>query len=500
MCELCQSFPTNRANLTKVARVEGLDAFKTRIGHQLRSQRPCSNPLLRRALAIKESEGESAPFRRNGVKARSNDVQRCDLTDPVPMLALPLLQLMMLVSPTGRSPHGPAISASWRYAEPRCGACADFCIGRLGATQREAAKAESGLLPEVRDQFTESQAQRMCEVLQARLGLTKVELKTLVVRNSPVLGNSIEATVLPRLAALQVRLGLSEAELKKLVLQHPKTLGYNIEYNVLPSLAVLQARLGLSEAELKRMVLRWPVILGISTEDNLLPSLAALQARLGLNEAELKQLVLRAPSIVGISVDNNVLPSLAALQARLGLSEAELKRMVIRQPAILSMSIENNVLPTIDFLQGELSLSHSALRERIVGNPKMLSYSIERRLRPRVELCREMGVPSERMASMLFGYHSTKPEDFEEKCARASGRALHRLRGGARICTGKRTSNVTWATFPRSFWSSGGWYFLGVAMLGAFGLLWPENWKKSDSIEFALIGLVLMSLDALTKN
>ena len=45
---------------------------------------------------------------------------------------------------------------------------------------KEAAKAESGLLPKVRDQLTESQAQRMCEVLQARFGLTKVELKTLV--------------------------------------------------------------------------------------------------------------------------------------------------------------------------------------------------------------------------------------------------------------------------------------------------------------------------------
>ena len=137
-------------------------------------------------------------------------------------------------------------------------------------------------------------------------------------------------------------------------------------------------------------------------------------------------MVLRWPVILGISTEDNVLPTLTALQARLGLSEAELKRFVLQAPAVLGMSIENNVLPTIDFLQRELSLSHSALRERIVGNPNMLSYSIERRLRPRVELCREMGVPSERMASMLFGYHSTKPEDFEEKCARASGRALHR--------------------------------------------------------------------------
>jgi len=314
------------------------------------------------------------------------------------MLALPLLQLMMLVSPSARSPHGSAICASRRCAEPRCGACADFCIGRLGATQKEAAEAESRLLPEIRDQLTESQAQRVCEALQERLGLTKVQLKKIVLRHSPVLGIRVEETVLPRLAALQARLGLSEAEMKK-------------------------------------VVLRWPAMLSIGIEDNLLPSLATLQARLELSEAELKRMVIRQPAIVGMSIDDNVLPSLATLQVRLGLSEAELKRMVIRHPAILGMSIENNVLPTIDFLQRELSLSHSALRERIVGNPKMLSYSIERRLRPRVELCRETGVPSERMASMLFGYHSTKPEDFEEKCARASGRALHRLRGGARICT-----------------------------------------------------------------
>ena len=70
-----------------------------------------------------------------------------------------------------------------------------------------------------------------------------------------------------------------------------------------------------------------------------------------------------------------------------------------------------------------------------------------------------------------------------------------RLRGGARMRTGKTTSNATWAAFPRSHILCG-WYCLGVAVLGAFGLLWPGNWKKSDSIEFALIGLVLMSLDA----
>ena len=68
---------------------------------------------------------------------------------------------------------------------------------------------------------------------------------------------------------------------------------------------------------------------------------------------------------------------------------------------------------------------------------------------------------------------------------------LHRLRGGAHMRTGKRT-------FQRYLGrTSHAWYLLGVAALGAFGLLWPENWKKSDSIEFALIGLVLMSLDAL---
>ena len=97
--------------------------------------------------------------------------------------------------------------------------------------------------------------------------------------------------------------------------------------------------------------------------------------------------------------------------------------MVVRLPPVLGYSIEDNVLPTIDFLQRELDLSDRDLRERIVGNPTILGYSIERRLRPRVELCRGMGLPVERM---LFSFHSTKPEDFEDRCARASGRALSR--------------------------------------------------------------------------
>ena len=52
----------------------------------------------------------------------------------------------------------------------------------------------------------------------------------------------------------------------------------------------------------------------------------------------------------------------------------------------------------------------------MVGTPQILGYSVERRLRPRVELCKEMGLPAERM---LFSFHSLKPEDFETACMRA---------------------------------------------------------------------------------
>ena len=82
----------------------------------------------------------------------------------------------------------------------------------------------------------------------------------------------------------------------------------------------------------------------------------------------------------------------------------------------------DNVLPTIDFLQRELGISDKLLRERILVTPVILGYSIERRLRPRVKLCRELGLPVERM---LFSFHSSKPEDFDAACARASDRPVH---------------------------------------------------------------------------
>ena len=224
------------------------------------------------------------------------------------MLALPVMQLAMLVSPCGRWPRVIATSVFHRCAEARCGACADFCVGWLGATQTEADKAESRLLPSIRDQLSESQSKRMCE---------------------------------------------------------------------------------------------------------------ALQARLGLSEAELRKVVLGRPPVLGLSIEDNVLPSLAALQARLGLSEAELRKIVLRLPPVLGLSIEDNVLPTIDFLQRELGISDKELRERILVTPVILSYSIERRLRPRVKLCKELGLPVERM---LFSFHGSKPEDFDAACVRAAGR------------------------------------------------------------------------------
>ena len=83
-----------------------------------------------------------------------------------------------------------------------------------------------------------------------------------------------------------------------MVLRLPTVLGYSIEANVLPSLAALQERLGLSEAELRKVVLRLPAVLGYSIEGNVLPSLAALQARLGLSEAELRKVVLGRPQVL----------------------------------------------------------------------------------------------------------------------------------------------------------------------------------------------------------
>ena len=142
------------------------------------------------------------------------------------MPALLVMQLTMLVSPCGHWPHGPAISASRRCAEAWCGAaCADFFVGWLGATRGEVDKAESRVLPNIRDSLTESQSQSLCEVLQGWVGLKDAELKQVVLRLPTVLALSNENNVLPSLAALQARLGLSDAELNKVVQRRPSVLG-----------------------------------------------------------------------------------------------------------------------------------------------------------------------------------------------------------------------------------------------------------------------------------
>ena len=187
------------------------------------------------------------------------------------MLALPVLQLAMLVSPSGRWAHGPVRSAFRRCAEAQCGACADFCVGWLGASRGHAEKAESKLLPNVRDELIESQMQCMCEVMQARLGLSEAELRKVVLRLPQVLGYSIEGNILPSLTALQARLGLSEAELRTVVLRLPAVLGYSMDDNVLPTIDFLQGELGLTDKRLRERIVGYPAMLGCSIERRLRP-------------------------------------------------------------------------------------------------------------------------------------------------------------------------------------------------------------------------------------
>ena len=94
-----------------------------------------------------------------------------------------------------------------------------------------------------------------------------------------VLGLSVEANVLPSLAALQERLGLSEAELKKVVLRMSSVLGYSVEANVLPTLEFLQRELGLSDESLHERIVGNPVMLGYSIEKRLRPRVELCRKR-----------------------------------------------------------------------------------------------------------------------------------------------------------------------------------------------------------------------------
>ena len=84
----------------------------------------------------------------------------------------------------------------------------------------------------------------------------------------------------------------------------------------------------------------------------------------------------------------------------------------------LGYSFDRNLAPKLDYLQRELGLSDESLRERVVGSPVILETSLKGRLKPRVELCKKLGLPAERM---LFSYLESKPDDFKVLCQRAAG-------------------------------------------------------------------------------
>ena len=107
---------------------------------------------------------------------------------------------------------------------------------------------------------------------------------------------------------VELRLGQDDAELKKVVLRLPQVFSLSVEANVLPSLAALQSRLGLDDAELKKVVLGQPAVLSYSVEVNLLPKLAFLQRELGLSDETLSEHILRMPAILGYSLEGRYKP------------------------------------------------------------------------------------------------------------------------------------------------------------------------------------------------
>jgi len=191
-------------------------------------------------------------------------------------------------------------------------AAARYRAGRLAATPSKARKAEARLLPSSRVYMTVARPNAAGLALQSRLGLSEEELKKVALALPAVLSPSMEANVLPLLAALQSRLGLSEAELKKVVLIWPAVLGLSIEANVLPSLAALQSRLELSDVELKNMVVRLPSVLSYSIEANVLPKLDWLQQELKLSVDALRAAILAFPARLGYSLDRRYRPRLRA--------------------------------------------------------------------------------------------------------------------------------------------------------------------------------------------
>ena len=222
------------------------------------------------------------------------------------------------------------------------------------------------------------------KLLQERLGISEKDAGRMFLKANRLLGTSL-ATLETKLDWLQARLNLSKSQLKKIVKRQPKVLALSIDDNLEPTIDSIQSSLELSDKELTKLVARQPDVLTCNmSAENMKQRISLLQEILGLPEGDLgglRKYITRTPDIL-FWLEKRMKESQQWLQQRFGLGDAKIAQMCRNRPALL-YSKTSTLEKKAGSIQSDLSLSDDELSNLISKYPPIFQVSIEERFRPK---------------------------------------------------------------------------------------------------------------------
>ena len=286
--------------------------------------------------------------------------------------------------------------------------------------------------------------------LQAKLNLSKSQMRRIVERDPNVLALSTDDNLEPTIDNIQSSLELSDEEMTKLVDRTPDVLRKNMsaesikqrilflqELLDLPENDVngvrkyitrapeilfwpeesmkgnhqwIQQRFGLGDAKIAQMCRHMPQLL-YSNTTTLGDKAGKIQADLSLGDEELGDLVSKFPAIMCcLSPEKNVRPKLRYLRTRFELDEDALKHLVLKATSLFSLS-QGNIEEKLQFyskLVGEREA-----KRLVVERSYLLMKSLEKRLKPRLEEVEKSGTKV-RWNETLINRLATRRDDLWE--------------------------------------------------------------------------------------
>ena len=222
-----------------------------------------------------------------------------------------------------------------------------------------------------------STLEKKMDWLQAKLGLSKPQLRKIVERSPVVLLLSIDDNLEPTIDNIQTSLELSDEELTKIIVRQPDLLIHNMsDGNIKQRMTLLPEILGLpvnDVAGLRKRVIRKPDIL-FWPEERMKEIQQWIKQRFGLKDGTIAQMCRNMPQLLCLNT-TTLDDKAGSIQSALTLSDEELSDLVAKCPSIFSLSTEKNLRPKLQYLRTRLELDDDALKNLLLKQQPLFGLS-----------------------------------------------------------------------------------------------------------------------------